>query len=182
MSTLAPTANRAAAVGASVNTLLRGPRLVWAALLVPPHPVGQHSDRCDSLPVSRILLRRRPPLRRIIANTPGTGSPLLSRSDRMYGRALVRRRGTWSRGLTDAHRGGSHPDRGAHSDRPGCRDHWHLIAAASMFIGHARVRRASAALAVLVVVAASLFARLIIEWSWWRRSLLAEPPGEERRR
>jgi hypothetical protein len=39
-----------------------------------------------------------------------------------------------------------------------------LIAAASMFIGHARVRRASAALAVLVVVAASLFAPLIIEW------------------
>jgi hypothetical protein len=39
-----------------------------------------------------------------------------------------------------------------------------LIAAASMFIGHARVRRASAALAVFVVVAASLFAPLIIEW------------------
>lgn len=39
-----------------------------------------------------------------------------------------------------------------------------LIAAASMFIGHARVRRASAGLAVLVVVAASLFAPLIIEW------------------
>jgi hypothetical protein len=39
-----------------------------------------------------------------------------------------------------------------------------LIAAASMFIGHARVRRASAGLAVLVVLAASLFAPLIIEW------------------
>jgi hypothetical protein len=38
------------------------------------------------------------------------------------------------------------------------------IAAASMFIGHARVRRATAALAVLVVVAASLFAPLILEW------------------
>jgi hypothetical protein len=38
------------------------------------------------------------------------------------------------------------------------------IAAASMFVGHARVRRALAALAVLVVVAASLFAPLIIAW------------------
>jgi hypothetical protein len=38
------------------------------------------------------------------------------------------------------------------------------IAAASMFIGHARVRRATAALGVLAVVAASLFAPLIIEW------------------
>jgi hypothetical protein len=41
-----------------------------------------------------------------------------------------------------------------------------VIAAASMFIGHARVRRASAALVVLAVVAASLFAPLIIAWFW----------------
>jgi hypothetical protein len=40
------------------------------------------------------------------------------------------------------------------------------VAAASMFIGHARVRRATAALGVLAVVAASLFAPLIIEWFW----------------
>jgi hypothetical protein len=40
------------------------------------------------------------------------------------------------------------------------------IAAASMFIGHARVRRATAALTVLAVVVASLFAPLIIEWFW----------------
>jgi hypothetical protein len=39
-----------------------------------------------------------------------------------------------------------------------------VIAAASMFIGQARVRRATAVLVVLVVVAASLFAPLITEW------------------
>src|SRR5215217_1861164 len=40
------------------------------------------------------------------------------------------------------------------------------IAAASMFVGHARVRRATAALGALAVVAASLFAPLIIAWFW----------------
>jgi hypothetical protein len=34
MSTLVPTADRAAAVGASAKLLLRGPRLVWAALFL----------------------------------------------------------------------------------------------------------------------------------------------------
>ena len=41
-----------------------------------------------------------------------------------------------------------------------------VVAAASMFIGHARVRRATAVLAMLAVVAASLFAPLIINWFW----------------
>jgi hypothetical protein len=41
-----------------------------------------------------------------------------------------------------------------------------LVAAASMFIGHARVRRTAAALGVFVVIAASLFAPLIVNWFW----------------
>jgi hypothetical protein len=41
-----------------------------------------------------------------------------------------------------------------------------VVAACSMFIGHARVRRALAVLAVLAVVAASLFAPLIVNWFW----------------
>jgi hypothetical protein len=41
-----------------------------------------------------------------------------------------------------------------------------VVAAASMFIGHAGVRRASGVLAMLAVVAASLFAPLIIDWFW----------------
>ena len=40
------------------------------------------------------------------------------------------------------------------------------IAAASMFVGHARVRRATAALGVLALAAAALFAPLIISWFW----------------
>jgi hypothetical protein len=40
------------------------------------------------------------------------------------------------------------------------------IAAASMFVGHARVRRATAALCVLVLVIAALFAPLLISWFW----------------
>jgi hypothetical protein len=41
-----------------------------------------------------------------------------------------------------------------------------LVAAASMFIGHARVRRTAAALGVFVVIAAALFAPLIANWFW----------------
>ena len=41
-----------------------------------------------------------------------------------------------------------------------------VVAAASMFIGHARVRRTAAALGVLAVVAVSLFAPLIVNWFW----------------
>jgi hypothetical protein len=41
-----------------------------------------------------------------------------------------------------------------------------VLAAATMFIGYARVRRAAAALAVIVVVAISLFAPLIVDWFW----------------
>ena len=41
-----------------------------------------------------------------------------------------------------------------------------VVAAASMFLGHARVRRAAAALAVIAVAAASLFAPLIVSWFW----------------
>ena len=41
-----------------------------------------------------------------------------------------------------------------------------VVAAASMFIGHARVRRTAAALGMLAVVAASLFAPLIVNWFW----------------
>jgi hypothetical protein len=41
-----------------------------------------------------------------------------------------------------------------------------VIAGASMFIGHARVRRTSALLVVLAVTAATLFAPLILDWLW----------------
>lgn len=41
-----------------------------------------------------------------------------------------------------------------------------LLAAGSMFLGHARVRRATAALAIGAVVGASLFAPLIVDWFW----------------
>jgi hypothetical protein len=41
-----------------------------------------------------------------------------------------------------------------------------VVTAASMFIGHARVRRTAAVLGVLAVVAASLFAPLIVNWFW----------------
>ena len=41
-----------------------------------------------------------------------------------------------------------------------------VVAGMSMFFGHARVRRATAALAVLAVVAASLFAPFIVNWFW----------------
>jgi hypothetical protein len=40
------------------------------------------------------------------------------------------------------------------------------IAGASMFVGHARVRRASALMGVLAVTAATLFAPLILDWLW----------------
>jgi O-antigen ligase len=41
-----------------------------------------------------------------------------------------------------------------------------VLAAGSMFLGHARVRRATAALAIGAVVGASLFAPLIVDWFW----------------
>ena len=41
-----------------------------------------------------------------------------------------------------------------------------VVAGASMFIGHARVRRTSALLGVLAVIAATLFAPLIVNWFW----------------
>jgi hypothetical protein len=41
-----------------------------------------------------------------------------------------------------------------------------VVAAASMFFGHARVRRTTAVLGVLVVITGSLFAPLIVEWFW----------------
>jgi hypothetical protein len=41
-----------------------------------------------------------------------------------------------------------------------------IVASASMFVGHARVRRASTALGVILVLAASLFSPLIVEWFW----------------
>jgi len=41
-----------------------------------------------------------------------------------------------------------------------------VVAGASMFMGHARVRRASALLGVLAVTAATLFAPLILNWLW----------------
>jgi hypothetical protein len=40
------------------------------------------------------------------------------------------------------------------------------VAGASMFVGHARVRRASALVGVLAVTAATLFAPLILDWLW----------------
>jgi hypothetical protein len=41
-----------------------------------------------------------------------------------------------------------------------------VIAGASMFVGHARVRRTSALLVVLALTAATLFAPLILDWLW----------------
>ena len=41
-----------------------------------------------------------------------------------------------------------------------------VLAAGSMFIGHARVRRTAAALTVGALIAASLFAPLIADWFW----------------
>lgn len=40
------------------------------------------------------------------------------------------------------------------------------VAGASMFMGHARVRRTSALLGVIAVLAATLFAPLIVSWLW----------------
>ncbi|MGH8773950.1 MAG: O-antigen ligase domain-containing protein [Jiangellaceae bacterium] len=45
------------------------------------------------------------------------------------------------------------------------------VAGASMFIGHARVRRTSALLGVLGVAAATLFAPLILDWLWRGQTL-----------
>jgi hypothetical protein len=45
------------------------------------------------------------------------------------------------------------------------------VAGASMFLGHARVRRASALLGVIAVIAATLFAPLIVGWLWRGQSL-----------
>jgi hypothetical protein len=41
-----------------------------------------------------------------------------------------------------------------------------VVAAASMFLSHARVRRATAVFGVLVAVAASIFSPLIVSWFW----------------
>jgi hypothetical protein len=41
-----------------------------------------------------------------------------------------------------------------------------ILAAGSMFIGHARVRRTAAALTVGVLLVASVFAPLIVDWFW----------------
>jgi hypothetical protein len=45
------------------------------------------------------------------------------------------------------------------------------VAGASMFLGHARVRRTSALLSVTTIVAATFFAPLIIGWLWRGQSL-----------
>jgi len=45
------------------------------------------------------------------------------------------------------------------------------VASASLFLGHARVRRTSALLSVTAVVAATFFAPLIITWLWRGQSL-----------
>jgi hypothetical protein len=45
------------------------------------------------------------------------------------------------------------------------------VAGASMFMGHARVRRTSALLGVLAVTAATLFAPLILNWLWRGQTL-----------
>ena len=45
------------------------------------------------------------------------------------------------------------------------------VAAASMFVGHARVRRTSALVGVLAVITATLFAPLIINWLWRGQTL-----------
>jgi O-antigen ligase len=41
-----------------------------------------------------------------------------------------------------------------------------VVGAASMFVGHARVRRASAALGVIAVIGVSLFSPLLVDWFW----------------
>ena len=41
-----------------------------------------------------------------------------------------------------------------------------VVAGASMFVGHARVRRASTVLGVAAVIAVSLFSPLIVNWFW----------------
>ena len=41
-----------------------------------------------------------------------------------------------------------------------------VVGAASMFVGHARVRRASAVLGVIAVIGVSLFSPLILDWFW----------------
>ena len=41
-----------------------------------------------------------------------------------------------------------------------------VVAGASMFMGHARVRRTSALLVVLALTTATLFAPLILDWLW----------------
>jgi hypothetical protein len=45
------------------------------------------------------------------------------------------------------------------------------VAGASMFLGHARVRRASALLGVISIIAATYFAPLIVGWLWRGQSL-----------
>ena len=45
------------------------------------------------------------------------------------------------------------------------------VAGASMFLGHARVRRTSALLGVIAIIAATLFAPLIVGWLWRGQSL-----------
>ena len=45
------------------------------------------------------------------------------------------------------------------------------VAGASMFLGHARVRRTSALLGVLAVTAATFFAPLILDWLWRGQTL-----------
>ena len=46
-----------------------------------------------------------------------------------------------------------------------------VVAGASMFVGHARVRRTTAFLVILGVVAATFFAPLIVTWLWRGQSL-----------
>jgi hypothetical protein len=46
-----------------------------------------------------------------------------------------------------------------------------IVAGASMFMGHARVRRTSALLGVVAVTAATLFAPLILNWLWRGQTL-----------
>jgi O-antigen ligase len=41
-----------------------------------------------------------------------------------------------------------------------------VVGAASMFVGHARVRRASAVLGVIAVIGVSLFSPLLVDWFW----------------
>ncbi len=46
-----------------------------------------------------------------------------------------------------------------------------IVAAASMFIGHARVRRTAAVVAVLVVIVATFFAPFVVNWLWRGQSV-----------